>query len=50
MPQIAPLNWLNLFIIIIIIIITIRILNYFIYNNKIKKTVIKKKIKNNWKW
>nr|YP_010035482.1 ATP synthase F0 subunit 8 [Melanotus cribricollis]QQQ88074.1 ATP synthase F0 subunit 8 [Melanotus cribricollis] len=51
MPQMAPLSWINLFIIFIMTFMILNSLNYFsfIYNNKtIKKTSTIKTI--NWKW
>nr|AML26277.1 ATP synthase F0 subunit 8 [Nitidulidae sp. BMNH 1274330] len=51
MPQMAPLNWLTLFIYFIIIFFLFNMLNYFSFIYKIKKTHIKtNKISFNWKW
>nr|ARH55172.1 ATP synthase F0 subunit 8 [Sericus brunneus] len=51
MPQMAPLSWMNLFMMFILTFMILNTLNYFsfVYNNKsFKKTP---KIKNiNWKW
>nr|AML26759.1 ATP synthase F0 subunit 8 [Scarabaeidae sp. BMNH 1274750] len=51
MPQMAPLNWLMLFIFFCSIFMIFNIMNYFMFNYKIK-TTLTKKTKNliNWKW
>nr|QWB85810.1 ATP synthase F0 subunit 8 [Distenia gracilis] len=51
MPQMAPLNWLSLFIVFIVIFILFNIKNYFNFNyTPPKTTVTTKKLKFNWKW
>nr|QWZ46326.1 ATP synthase F0 subunit 8 [Machla sappho] len=52
MPQMAPLNWLSLFMLFIMIFLTFNMINYysFIYNQMTLKTKKYKKIKTNWKW
>uniref|UniRef100_UPI0030E07679 ATP synthase F0 subunit 8 n=1 Tax=Monochamus guttulatus TaxID=2079363 RepID=UPI0030E07679 len=51
MPQMAPLNWLMLFMFFILIFLLFNIMNYYSYNYNIK---ISKKSKYlltyNWKW
>nr|ALO77600.1 ATP synthase F0 subunit 8 [Hemipeplus sp. HEM01] len=51
MPQMAPLNWLTLFIMFILIFISFNIMNYysFLYFQKSLEST-KKIIKINWKW
>nr|YP_010035469.1 ATP synthase F0 subunit 8 [Ludioschema sulcicolle]QQQ88061.1 ATP synthase F0 subunit 8 [Ludioschema sulcicolle] len=51
MPQMAPLSWINLFILFIITYMILNSLNYFsfTYNNKTSSTSLKSK-KINWKW
>nr|AML25539.1 ATP synthase F0 subunit 8 [Staphylinidae sp. BMNH 1274704] len=51
MPQMAPLNWLMLFIMFIIIFMMFNFINYysFMYLSK-KNKFIKKNFKLNWKW
>nr|QWB85938.1 ATP synthase F0 subunit 8 [Menesia sulphurata] len=51
MPQMAPLNWLILFMFFVIIFITFNIINYYAFcylpkNEKKSKTLINF----NWKW
>nr|ALO70286.1 ATP synthase F0 subunit 8 [Aloconota currax]ARH54856.1 ATP synthase F0 subunit 8 [Aloconota currax] len=51
MPQMAPMNWLLLFLMFIVIFMMFNSLNYFcfIYNPKTSK--IKQVLKSiNWKW
>nr|QWB85834.1 ATP synthase F0 subunit 8 [Dynamostes audax] len=51
MPQMAPLNWLTLFLLFILIFILFNTLNFF--SLMYKPTSSKMKIKipfNNWKW
>nr|YP_010936654.1 ATP synthase F0 subunit 8 [Anomala rufiventris]WKW91623.1 ATP synthase F0 subunit 8 [Anomala rufiventris] len=51
MPQMAPLNWLTLFIMFIIIFLMFNVLNYFSFTQPVKSTKFsheQKKI--NWKW
>nr|YP_010719272.1 ATP synthase F0 subunit 8 [Antheraea polyphemus]WDR47335.1 ATP synthase F0 subunit 8 [Antheraea polyphemus]WDR47348.1 ATP synthase F0 subunit 8 [Antheraea polyphemus] len=54
MPQMMPINWLFSFIFFIIIFLIFNIMNYYIFNFNILKTINKfnnKKIKNfSWKW
>nr|AML26297.1 ATP synthase F0 subunit 8 [Hydrophilidae sp. BMNH 1274334] len=51
MPQMAPINWLTLFIFFIMIFLMFNSMNYFsfLYSIKNKKFTIKKKLMN-WKW
>nr|YP_009073572.1 ATP synthase F0 subunit 8 [Aeolesthes oenochrous]BAP59122.1 ATP synthase F0 subunit 8 [Aeolesthes oenochrous] len=51
MPQMAPLNWLILFMFFTIIFILFNTVNYysFMYNVK-QKIPIKNTVKFNWKW
>nr|ARH53691.1 ATP synthase F0 subunit 8 [Adrastus rachifer] len=51
MPQMAPLSWLNLFILFITTFLILNSLNYFSFmysNNQLKSIPKFKKI--NWKW
>nr|ALO71103.1 ATP synthase F0 subunit 8 [Pselaphinae sp. 9 EF-2015] len=51
MPQMAPLNWLSLFITFSIIFIIFNTINYFSFKYSFKKFDSNKKInKINWKW
>nr|ASM41799.1 ATP synthase F0 subunit 8 [Stictoleptura succedanea] len=51
MPQMAPLNWLMLFIFFILIFFIFNSLNYFIFNYNIKNKIkMKKFLILNWKW
>nr|YP_009995405.1 ATP synthase F0 subunit 8 [Ochthebius lividipennis]QNP09821.1 ATP synthase F0 subunit 8 [Ochthebius lividipennis] len=52
MPQMAPMNWLMLFIMFTLIFILFNSMNYFSfkYNNSDKKIMTKNMIKLNWKW
>nr|AND96671.1 ATP synthase F0 subunit 8 [Eurysternus caribaeus] len=50
MPQMAPINWLSLYILFCLIFILFNILNYFMFNYKIKTYTPKKMKKINWKW
>ncbi|YP_009437732.1 ATP synthase F0 subunit 8 (mitochondrion) [Aethina tumida] len=51
MPQMAPLNWLMLFIYFIIIFLMFNVMNYYSFLYKIKSSDIKKnKISYSWKW
>nr|QWB85886.1 ATP synthase F0 subunit 8 [Sachalinobia koltzei] len=51
MPQMAPLNWLTLFLFFSMIFFMYNSLNYFMFNyNSNKKSIFKKKILFNWKW
>nr|YP_006575994.1 ATP synthase F0 subunit 8 [Tropisternus sp. BYU-CO166]ACZ58508.1 ATP synthase F0 subunit 8 [Tropisternus sp. BYU-CO166] len=51
MPQMAPINWISLFIMFSMIFILFNSMNYFSFNYPIKKykTTMKKKLIN-WKW
>nr|ADO60433.1 ATP synthase F0 subunit 8 [Closteromerus claviger] len=51
MPQMAPLNWLTLFLYFSFIFILFNSMNFFtfLYTTKKKETFIKS-IKFNWKW
>nr|AXS64778.1 ATP synthase F0 subunit 8 [Jamesia sp. KM-2017] len=51
MPQMAPLNWLTLFIYFIFIFILFNIHNYFFINYTFKSSTKEKKyFKFNWLW
>nr|AML25909.1 ATP synthase F0 subunit 8 [Staphylinidae sp. BMNH 1274216] len=52
MPQMAPLNWLTLFIYFTMIFLLFNSLNYFsfMYANNLKIKITKKINKLNWKW
>nr|ALO76497.1 ATP synthase F0 subunit 8 [Omalium rivulare] len=52
MPQMAPMNWLTLFIFFIMIFMIFNSMNYFsfIYNNKLSTNIKTSKISTNWKW
>nr|ULR86964.1 ATP synthase F0 subunit 8 [Macquartia sp. 2 HNL-2022a] len=53
MPQMAPINWLSLFIIFSMTFIMFNIMNYFLYSPSSPKfNLIKNKLTNslNWKW
>nr|YP_010491829.1 ATP synthase F0 subunit 8 [Dinothenarus chrysocomus]UWM92615.1 ATP synthase F0 subunit 8 [Dinothenarus chrysocomus] len=51
MPQMAPLNWLILFIMFTIIFLMFNCLNYFSFSYKNKPLTFSKfKNKINWKW
>nr|AFU50272.1 ATP synthase F0 subunit 8 [Stenurella nigra]ARH54666.1 ATP synthase F0 subunit 8 [Stenurella nigra] len=51
MPQMAPLNWLMLFIFFTLIFFLYNSLNYYIFNYKINlKSQKKNKISFYWKW
>nr|ALO77527.1 ATP synthase F0 subunit 8 [Ciidae sp. GENSP01] len=51
MPQMSPLNWLNLMISFMIIMMLITKLNYFSFSYLIKSsTKIKKTSSTSWKW
>nr|AXS66291.1 ATP synthase F0 subunit 8 [Staphylinoidea sp. 2 KM-2017] len=51
MPQMAPLNWLSLFLFFTILFLMFNSMNYFsfMYTNK-KFLTFKKTMKNFWKW
>nr|YP_010285478.1 ATP synthase F0 subunit 8 [Basiprionota bisignata]UKS07057.1 ATP synthase F0 subunit 8 [Basiprionota bisignata] len=50
MPQMAPLNWLMLFMFTIIILMMINCLNYFNYMMNPKLIKNNNKVTLNWKW
>nr|QNE85703.1 ATP synthase F0 subunit 8 [Schoenomyza litorella] len=53
MPQMAPINWLSLFIIFSISFMIFNMMNYYSYipsMPKSLKTTSKKSISLNWKW
>nr|WJR82114.1 ATP synthase F0 subunit 8 [Amphimallon sp.] len=51
MPQMAPLNWLSLFISFILIFMIFNSLNYFMFNYTIKTNkMTPNKTTINWKW
>nr|AYW52314.1 ATP synthase F0 subunit 8 [Anthribidae sp. 9 ACP-2013] len=51
MPQMAPLNWLTLFLFFTLIFLMFNIINYFIFSSSpfMKPKMMNKK-KINWKW
>nr|YP_009995236.1 ATP synthase F0 subunit 8 [Ochthebius plesiotypus]QNP09613.1 ATP synthase F0 subunit 8 [Ochthebius plesiotypus] len=52
MPQMAPMNWMMLFLMFSMIFMLFNSMNYFsfIYNNKNKSKLTNNKNKINWKW
>nr|AYW52184.1 ATP synthase F0 subunit 8 [Lamiinae sp. 1 ACP-2013] len=51
MPQMAPLNWLTLFLFFIMMFLFYNIYNYFNFNYSTKKIkFMKKSLLYNWKW
>nr|AXS65633.1 ATP synthase F0 subunit 8 [Histeroidea sp. 4 KM-2017] len=51
MPQMAPMNWLILFNLLVIMFMMINTLNYFSFLYKVKKSKINKyPFKLSWKW
>nr|ALO76422.1 ATP synthase F0 subunit 8 [Laccoptera ruginosa] len=50
MPQMAPLNWVSLFIMMITIMMILMTVNYFMYHKKMMKKNETKKLFYNWKW
>nr|UYB77578.1 ATP synthase F0 subunit 8 [Philonthus lomatus] len=51
MPQMAPMNWLTLFIMFTIIFLIFNSMNYFSFKYPYKSSsTIKKTFKINWKW
>nr|AML25617.1 ATP synthase F0 subunit 8 [Staphylinidae sp. BMNH 1274669] len=51
MPQMAPMNWLSLFFMIIMVFMIFNSLNYFSFLYYPKKHNLKKiSLMNNWKW
>nr|AXS65833.1 ATP synthase F0 subunit 8 [Curculionoidea sp. 29 KM-2017] len=51
MPQMAPMNWLMLFIYFLILLMLLTSMNYYFYLYYPKKFInMKKNIITNWKW
>nr|YP_010010045.1 ATP synthase F0 subunit 8 [Anoplistes halodendri]QNS38612.1 ATP synthase F0 subunit 8 [Anoplistes halodendri] len=51
MPQMAPMNWLTLFVFFTVIFVTFNVMVYFSYPQPIKKyKKTKKEISFYWKW
>nr|ALO70776.1 ATP synthase F0 subunit 8 [Nudobius lentus] len=51
MPQMAPLNWLTLFIYFTMIFLILNSMNYFSFKySNMKTSILKKNNKINWKW
>nr|YP_009860224.1 ATP synthase subunit 8 [Neoplocaederus obesus]QKW88541.1 ATP synthase subunit 8 [Neoplocaederus obesus] len=51
MPQMAPLNWLVLFLFFTLVFIIFNTINYYSFLYSIKKESSKKtELKYNWKW
>nr|QWB85823.1 ATP synthase F0 subunit 8 [Typodryas sp. N143] len=51
MPQMAPLNWLSLFVLFIFIFVLFNIKNYYNFNySPPKSSTSIKTLKFNWKW
>nr|YP_009995366.1 ATP synthase F0 subunit 8 [Ochthebius griotes]QNP09782.1 ATP synthase F0 subunit 8 [Ochthebius griotes] len=52
MPQMAPMNWILLFMMFTIIFLMFNSMNYFSfkYNNNMTNISKKKMMKLNWKW
>nr|QWM94252.1 atp8 [Sisyra aurorae] len=52
MPQMAPINWLTLFIYFTFIMIIFNIMNYYIFSFNLPKNENKNFLKTplNWKW
>nr|YP_009185895.1 ATP synthase F0 subunit 8 [Olophrum piceum]ALO70802.1 ATP synthase F0 subunit 8 [Olophrum piceum] len=51
MPQMAPMNWLMLFIMFTMIFLLFNSLNYFSFKYNMNNNIFKKKTyKMNWKW
>nr|AXS66033.1 ATP synthase F0 subunit 8 [Languriidae sp. KM-2017] len=51
MPQMAPMNWLMLFIYFLMIFLMVNTLNYFNFFYTVKKfSFSKNKISYSWKW
>nr|YP_010287523.1 ATP synthase F0 subunit 8 [Dusungwua basinigra]UKT61854.1 ATP synthase F0 subunit 8 [Dusungwua basinigra] len=53
MPQMMPINWLLSFFFFILIFILFNMMNYYIYNIKMKTSINNNKIINKnffWKW
>nr|ASL24539.1 ATP synthase F0 subunit 8 [Semanotus bifasciatus] len=51
MPQMAPLNWLTLFIYFSLVMLMFNSINYYSFLYEIKsKTSKEKKMSYNWKW
>nr|AFQ62157.1 ATP synthase F0 subunit 8 [Endomychus coccineus] len=52
MPQMAPMNWINLFIYFVMLFIILNSINYFNYLKmpNLNSNLVSKMLKNNWKW
>nr|YP_010894992.1 ATP synthase F0 subunit 8 [Austalis copiosa]WJW73505.1 ATP synthase F0 subunit 8 [Austalis copiosa] len=53
MPQMAPMNWLSLFLLFSMIFLLFNMMNYFIYLPTMPKSMTSNKIitkSMNWKW
>nr|QNP10126.1 ATP synthase F0 subunit 8 [Ochthebius paradoxus] len=52
MPQMAPMNWLILFVMFTVIFLMFNTLNYFnfMHNFNVSMKFTKSKTKTNWKW
>nr|APX40008.1 ATP synthase F0 subunit 8 [Lachnaia pubescens] len=51
MPQMAPINWLSLFLTFVVSLIIFNTVNYFFIMYSPKKSVFQKKTSmNNWSW
>nr|ALO77034.1 ATP synthase F0 subunit 8 [Cryptocephalus sp. CRY01] len=51
MPQMAPLNWVTLFIMFSIYVMVFSSMNYFFYmKSPLKSIVNNKKTSHNWSW
>nr|APX40151.1 ATP synthase F0 subunit 8 [Labidostomis lusitanica] len=51
MPQMAPINWLSLFVSFVLCLILFSSMNYFFIMYSPKKSVLSKKTNlNNWSW
>nr|APX40229.1 ATP synthase F0 subunit 8 [Cryptocephalus tibialis] len=51
MPQMAPLNWLTLFILFSMYVMMFSSMNYFLFlKNPINNFIKKKKLSQNWLW
>nr|AXS64862.1 ATP synthase F0 subunit 8 [Coleoptera sp. 2 KM-2017]AXS66003.1 ATP synthase F0 subunit 8 [Cucujoidea sp. 36 KM-2017] len=51
MPQMAPLNWVSLYLMFTFIFLMFNIMNYYTFNYKIKTMILHKNKKLfNWKW
>nr|UAM92167.1 ATP synthase F0 subunit 8 [Deleaster bactrianus] len=51
MPQMAPLNWMSLFVLFIMIFMMLNLMNYFSFTYQMKQSkFLKKSSQYNWKW